>query len=103
VTRRIDLGALPPDPLDGAARFFADHLGDAKAAARAGDVIFIFAPSDLRGREWRQGAVRDLARHAAPHRVNAVEGDAGAALEQAIDWLEGASAITGHYLVLADG
>jgi hypothetical protein len=60
--------------------------------------VFPSAPYDHRG--WRLAAVQDLAREAAPIRVNGVAGDDDAAIAAALHWLAAAPGITGQLLAV---
>ena len=95
---------LPEGALDGAAAFHAEWLPRARAQldglAAEGHLVLVFpaAPYDHRG--WRLAAVQDLARAAAPRRVNAVAGDAAQAIAQTVDWLAQAPGVTGQLLAV---
>jgi len=92
------VASLPPTPLDAAAAFHADHLPRARALLAQGDLAIHFPPADHPHRAWRLAAVQELAREAAPHRVNGVEGDDDPATAATIAWLADAPAITGQLL-----
>jgi len=62
----------------------------------------IFPPADHTHRAWRLAAVQELAREAAPLRVNAVASDDPAAIESALAYIENAPGLTGQYLALDD-
>jgi len=92
---------LPEGALDAAARFHSRDLPRARKAlcdADAVALIFALAPYDHRG--WRLAAVQDLAREAAPKRVNGVTGDDGQAIAETVAWLEQAAGITGQLLAV---
>ena len=95
---------LPEGALDAAAAFHAEWLPRARAQldglAAEGHLVLVFpaAPYDHRG--WRLAAVQDLARAAAPRRVNAVAGDAAQAIAQTVDWLAQAPGVTGQLLAV---
>ena len=95
---------LPEGALDAAAAFHAEWLPRARALldglAAEGHLVLVFpaAPYDHRG--WRLAAVQDLARAAAPRRVNAVAGDAAQAIAQTVDWLAQAPGVTGQLLAV---
>jgi len=68
---------------------------------RAGEglvVVFTSAPFDRR--PWRLAAVQDLARVAAPVRVNAIAGDDEAAIAETLAFLEAAPGVTGQLLAV---
>ena len=91
----------PDAPLDAAAAFHADHLAKARAVlGQAEALALVFAPADHSHRAWRLAAVQELAREAAPKRVNGVTGDDQAAIDEAIEWLAGAPGITGQLLAV---
>jgi len=96
----IHVEGLPRAALDAAGVFHAEHLQRARAAL-AGKVdalalVFPEAPYDHAG--WRMAVVADLARAAAPKRVNAVAGNDREAIEATLEWLEQAPGITGQLL-----
>ena len=95
---------LPEGALDAAAAFHAEWLPRARAQldglAAEGHLVLVFpaAPYDHRG--WRLAAVQDLARAAAPRRVNAIAGDDQPAIAQTVDWLAQAPGVTGQLLAV---
>jgi hypothetical protein len=92
---------LPETPLDAAAMFHARYLDQARAALDEADALALVFP--LAGHEhlaWRVAAVQELAREAAPRRVNAVAGDDEAALATTLDWLAESPGITGQILAV---
>jgi hypothetical protein len=96
---RID--GLPQGALDAAAAFHAawlPRIRDELASDEALALVFGAAPYDHRG--WRLVAVQDLAREAAPTRVNAVVGDDEDALVRMLDWLAQAPGVTGQLLAV---
>jgi len=97
--RRADGGGSPPDtPLDEAS---PHHQPAAGPPPRAGeDLVLLFpsAPYDHRG--WRIAALQDLARAAAPRRVNGVAGDDERAIEETVAWLAEAPGVTGQLLAV---
>ena len=96
--RRIE--ALPADPLGAAAAFHAHHVAELRAVAD--DLLIVFAPADHSHRGWRLAAVQELARAAAPRRVNAVAADSPAAIASATSYLAAATGVTGQLLTLDD-
>ncbi len=96
----IRVEGLPADPLDAAARFYAEV---APQVAQSGDAVvtLLFPPADHAHRGWREAAVASLARALAPRRVNAMVGDEAIAIAATLAWLEGAEAMTGQLLPLA--
>lgn len=97
-TVRID--GLPADPLDAAAAFHADHVPALRAVAD--DLLIVWPLADHTHRGWRLAAVQELARVAAPRRVNAVAGRTDAAISAAARYLAAAPGLTGQVLLLDD-
>jgi hypothetical protein len=60
------------------------------------DLVLIFAPAPYDHRGWRLAAVQDLAREAAPRRVNAIAGADEAAIADTLGWLGQAPGVTGQ-------
>jgi hypothetical protein len=95
------VGALPEGALEAAALFHSEHLPPIRTtAAQAADVVIVFPSAPIDHRGWRLAVVQDLARAAAPVRVNAVVGDDKHAIEQALAYLDGAPGITGQLLAV---
>ena len=97
----LRIEGLPETALDAAARFHSSDLARARAALRDTDavaLVFGSAPYDHRG--WRLAVVQDLAREAAPKRVNGVTGDDEKAIVETVAWLERAPGITGQLLAV---
>ena len=95
-------GAMPHAPLDAAAAFHAVDLPRARALLTAGgDLAIRFPPADHPHRAWRLAIVQELAREAAPLRVNGVEGHDDPATAATIAWLADAPAITGQLFSVA--
>jgi hypothetical protein len=92
---------LPETPLDAAAAFHAEWLPEARAATDT-DLLLVFPPADHPHRAWRLAVVQELARAAAPRRVNALAADSEPAIAAASDYLARADGVTGQYLVLDD-
>jgi hypothetical protein len=83
----------------------AEHLDTARiilAEAETTALAILLAPAPHDHRDWRRAFARDLARDAAPKRVNIVAGHPGAALEATLRFLADAPGVTGHYLVCHD-
>ena len=90
---------LADTPLDAAAEFHARYLPQVRALlAEAKDLVIVFGPAGYDHRAWRLAAVQELAREAAPKRVNAVAGDDAAAIQIAVGWLADTPGITGQIL-----
>lgn len=95
--------ALPHEPLDAAAAYFAQHhagviaaLGAQGSPPAALAVCLPPAGSDHDG--WRRALAGDLARRFAPIRCNLVAGGSAEKQQALLDYLEGAPGVTGHYL-----
>jgi hypothetical protein len=101
--RVLRIEGLPDGALDAAAAFHAEWLEKARGIPpRNGeDLVLVFPPAPYDHRGWRLAAVQDLARAAAPMRVNGVVGDDEEAIAEAVAWLENAPGITGQLLELA--
>jgi hypothetical protein len=95
----VHLGPLPEAPLDAAAVFYRDYLPRCQDAAA--DMTIVMPAADHTHRAWRLAAVQELARFAAPLRVNAVSGGDEADIAQALEYLEHAPGLTGQVLVLS--
>lgn len=95
----VEAGGLPESPLDAAAAFHARILPQARLAH--GDVVLAFDHADHTHDGWRLVAVQELAREAAPRRVNAVAGPAGAEREAVLAYLAAAQGVTGQVLQVA--
>ena len=96
--QRIDARRLPESPLDAAAEFLAQIAPQVRAAAA--DVAIVFDPANHPHDEWRLAAIRQLARDAAPQRVNAATGPDGAALDDVLAYLAAAPGVTGQILIV---
>jgi hypothetical protein len=97
----LRIEGLPSGAIDAAADFHGEWLPrarDALAQAHALAVVFPAAPFDHRG--WRLAAVQDLAREAAPRRVNGIIGGDAQAIAETLAWLGGAPGVTGQLLAM---
>lgn len=101
----LQVGELPPAPLDAAECFYRDYLPRARqiladeVAALA--IVMGHAPRDHD--DWRRALSRDLARAHAPQRINVVAGDEGEERVVAtLQYLEGALGVTGQYIPTHD-
>jgi len=100
-TAVLRIEGLPPAPLDAAAAFFAENLPAARTAlASADSLVLVLPPADHAHRAWRLAAVQELAREAAPRRVNAIAGGAPDAIDAALAYLDGAPGVTGQILAV---
>lgn len=92
---------LPPGAMDAATRFHGDVLPRVLVALQGGeDLVLIFPPADHTHRGWRLAVIQQLARDAAPVRINAVVSDDEAAITAATAYLAEASGVTGQLLAL---
>lgn len=105
---RID--RLPEHALDAAAEFHARWAPQALQLVANGTpaLTIVVPPAAYDHAGWRRAAVRDLARRAAPARVNMVAGEEGEALAATLDYLAAAPGVTGQLLAvggqaIADG
>ena len=96
---RIDARDLPAASLDATVEFARTFLNKARQAS--GDVIVLFAPADHTHAGWRKAAIEELAREAAPRRVNAVVAPDETAANEVLDYLARAHGVTGQVLELA--
>lgn len=100
----LRIQGLPEAALDAAAAFHARFLPAARkelaGGAEALALVFPEAPYDHAA--WRKAAIADLAREAAPRRVNGVEGREGEGVEAVLQWLARAPGITGQLLPVDD-
>jgi len=100
--RQIEVGLLPDAALDAAGAFMAFHLQSARALLNQSDctaLAIILPPAAHDHRDWRLALARDLAREAAPRRVNVVAGPPGETLDQTLRFLADAPGVTGQYMV----
>ncbi len=91
---------LPPAALDAAAEFHRRHLGAARELLRGevDSLVIVFPAAPYDHSDWRRAAIADLAREAAPKRVNGVTGSDARARAETLAWLEGAPGVTGQLL-----
>jgi hypothetical protein len=95
----LRIEGLPAGALDAAARFHAEWLPKARALVPpplGEDLVLVFPAAAYDHRGWRLAAVQDLAREAAPRRVNALAGDDVEAIAATAEWLAQAPGITGQ-------
>ncbi|OJW72167.1 MAG: hypothetical protein BGO57_00905 [Sphingomonadales bacterium 63-6] len=101
----LRIEGLPDSALDAATAFHAHYLPairrELASGAEALALIFPLATYDHTG--WRKAALADLAREAAPKRVNGVEGAEGEGVEAVLQWLAHAPGITGQLLPVESG
>jgi hypothetical protein len=90
----VRVEGLPEPPLAAAAEFYARWL---PAIPRDADLLIAFLPAVHSDRAWRLAAVQELARAAAPRRVNGVAADSETAIASALAYLGTAPGVTGQY------
>lgn len=96
---RIEARGLPATPLDAAAAFHARIVPEARRAA-GNDLVLLFDRADHTHRHWRMAAVEELAREAAPCRVNGAVGGSSGDVAAVCDFLERAPGVTGQLLAV---
>ena len=93
---------LPTSALEAAAEFYATMMPGIMGQL-AEDLVLLFAPASHDHRGWRLAVIQDLARAAAPFRVNGVVGDDEQSIAATLAWLEQAPAVTGQLLSVQAG
>lgn len=104
VGRLVRAGGLPAAPLDAAAHFHTHIVPAVRAELGNADLIVVaFEPADHRHRGWRLAAIQELAREAAPCRVNGIEAsrEDQAGVDETIAFLHNAGGVTGQLLSIA--
>jgi len=91
---------LPPGALDAAVAFHSNWLLQVREALERSSLAIVLPPAPYDHTDWRRAAARDLARMAAPVRVNLIGGGSEAARAATLAYLEGAPGVTGQYLAL---
>ena len=71
----VEVVGLPEAPIDAAAQFHAACVPQVRDIMAIGDVVVVFEQAGFMHRAWRLAAIQELAREAAPMRVNGIEGD----------------------------
>jgi len=98
----LRVAELPEGALDAAAAFHREWTGQARAAVSTGcgSLVIVLPPARYDHADWRRTAAHDLAREAAPVRVNILASNEEPAIAAALAFLESAPGITGQYLPL---
>lgn len=97
----VSVNDLPRAPLDAAAHFYASVVpGLRESLGETNELVIHFEPADHSHRGWRLAAVQELAREAAPKRVNAIVGDDREAATAARAFLANAPGVTGQLLAV---
>jgi hypothetical protein len=103
MAERLTIADLPDSPLDAASQFHARYAKRAReAVARTDCLTLLFSSAGYPHRSWRIAVTQELARIAAPARVNAVGGSDKHRVAAVAAFLETAPGVTGQYLV-SDG
>ncbi len=89
---------LSENPLDAATEFAQRHLPVLREGGTPGCHI-LFDPADHSHDAWRKAMIEELAREAAPGRINAVVGTDVQAIRQVLDYLDNAPGVTGQIFV----
>ena len=97
----VEVTGLPAAPIDAAAAFHRDFAPQVRSYAREGDVAVVFDHADHTHRGWRLAVVQELAREAAPRRVNAIEGEDERYVSELLYYLQSAPGVTGQLLEVA--
>ncbi|HEY7806257.1 MAG TPA: hypothetical protein VIC34_03570 [Croceibacterium sp.] len=101
----LRIEGLPEGALDAAAHFHRQWLPKARSLldlpAVKEDLVLVFPSATYDHRGWRLAAVQDLAREAAPIRINAIVGDDDKAIIESIQWLARSPGITGQLLAVS--
>lgn len=98
---RIEARELPDSPLDAAAAFHARIMPEARRLSGS-DLLLLFNPADHTHLHWRTAAVEELAREAAPCRVNGAVGGSDADVAAVCEYLRGAPGVTGQLFAIHD-
>ena len=96
--REVRVGPLPESALEAAAEFHARVLP--QLVGQGDDFVLIFLPAPYDHHGWRLAVVQDLARRAAPARVNGIVGDNETAITDALEYLANAPGVTGQLLAV---
>ena len=103
----LQISCLPEDPLEAAARFYAEEVPlvpklleqEVAVTGDAVDALTIVFPVSGRLHEgWQLAAVQSLAREFAPVRVNGLTGGDADAVLATTEWLADAPGVTGQLL-----
>lgn len=96
----IEARGLPEAPLDAAAQFSNKVVPIVRAGIKGGCIV-LFDPADHTHDAWRYAAIAELAREAAPGRVNAIVGSSVDTIRETLSFLESAPGVTGQVFKLA--
>lgn len=102
--RVLHVRGLPDAALDAAGCFHAVWVPQVWAlieqAGTGDDLALVFPRAEHRHQNWRLSAVQDLAREAAPVRINAAAGADDQAVAETLAYLAVAPGITGQVLAV---
>jgi hypothetical protein len=98
--RVVRIGPLPDTAVAAAAEFYATVAGEAAPSSGRDHVTIVFPSAAYDHRGWRLAAVQDLARSAAPARVNGVVGENEVEVGEIVAYLDQAPGITGQLLAV---
>ena len=99
----LHVGELSSDPLEAAAAFYAHVVPGIRDDFRELNdlvLVVVFEPAGHEHRAWQLAAIQELARAAAPGRVNGLVGSDEDVIRKAIDYLWEAPGVTGQLLTL---
>ncbi|MGB3377820.1 Rossmann fold domain-containing protein [Allopontixanthobacter sediminis] len=99
--RVLRIDGLPGSAIDAAAEFHRVWLTQVRAAVaeNISSLVLVMPAAPHDHRDWRLGLARDLAREAAPCRVNVLAGADTSAIAATLEYLERAPGVTGQLLV----
>lgn len=99
--RLLHAEGLPAEPLDAAAKFHELFVPSARNALRQGnDLAILFDRQDHTHAAWRLATIQELAREAAPLRVNAIAGGDENSVAETARYLDSAPGVTGQVLTV---
>ncbi len=101
----LRISKLPDAALEAAGAFYTHVAGELQKAAEAlpegGDMVVIFPPAAHDHIAWREAAVQDMARAAAPQRrFNAIVGTHEPDIDAVLAYLADAPGVTGQVFTL---
>lgn len=96
----IRLENLPAAPLEAAATFYDWLTSFREQLTGIEALVLVFAPADHSHDTWRLAAIQELAREAAPGRVNGIVGSDREAIREVMEYLSLAHGITGQILTV---
>ncbi|APE28209.1 Rossmann fold domain-containing protein [Aurantiacibacter gangjinensis] len=98
---RIVARDLPDTPLDAAAAFHSRIVPQVRRQSGA-DIAVLLDHADHAHDSWRKAAIEELAREAAPCRLNAVIGPDGEACDAVCAFLDSAPGVTAQLFTTDD-